>query len=118
MKKDPTVYLEDIAESIGRIEEYTRDFTLETFIGSTESQDAVMRRLEIIGEAVKNLPISLRTSYPDVPWKQIAGMRDVLIHEYAGVVLDRVWNVVVSDLPPLKATVLKMQAELQNKEGV
>lgn len=112
------VYLDDILESIEKIEEYTCDLTLETFRENTESQDAVIRRLEIIGEAVKRLPVALKEMDQAIPWKQIAGMRDVLVHEYAGVVLERVWNAVVQDLPPLKKSVEKMRAELLEKERV
>lgn len=74
MKKESQVYLEDILESIAKIEEYTRGLTLEEFSNITEHQDAVLRRLEIIGEAVKNLPSDLKENYPAIPWKQIAGM--------------------------------------------
>jgi len=102
MRKEIKVYLEDILESIAKIEEYTRDLTLEGFEESSEHQDAVIRRLEIIGEAVKKLPTDLRGKYPDIPWQQIAGMRDVLIHEYAQVSVDRVWKVVTDHIKPLK----------------
>ncbi len=75
-------------------------------------QDAVLRRLEIIGEAVKNVPDDFRAKYPDVPWRQIAGMRDVLIHAYFGVNLRRVWKVVKEDLPGLKLKILKILEEI------
>lgn len=65
-------------------------------------QDAIIRRLEIIGEAVKNLPTPFKTKYPDVPWKQIAGMRDILIHEYFDVDLLLTWKVVKQELPLIK----------------
>ncbi len=105
MKKEIRVYLEDIAESIDKIDEYTQGISFEEFDTTSERQDAVMRRLEIIGEAVKNLPNDLKDKYPTIPWKQIAGMRDVLIHEYAGVQLERVWKVVIDDIPELKNTI-------------
>lgn len=113
MKKELLVYVEDILESIGKIEEYTTGITLEEFCNNTEHQDAVMRRLEIIGEAVKHLPSDLKERYPDIPWKQIAGMRDVLIHEYAGVSLERVWKVITDDLQPLKHTVSEMRRHMR-----
>ena len=75
-------------------------------------QNAVIRRLEIIGEAVKQIPDSIRNKYPAVPWKNIAGMRDVLIHEYFGVNLDRTWKVVEKNLPLLKREITKLKNDL------
>jgi len=84
MKKDPRPYLNDVLESIEKIEEYTGVIKEKDFYQSTQIQDSVLRRLEIIGEAVKNMPKDFRNKYPDIPWKKIAGMRDILIHEYFG----------------------------------
>ena len=108
MKKEVKIFLQDIKESIDRIEEYTQDMSEEDFMRSIQTQDAVIRRLEIIGEAVKNIPEDFRSRYPDVPWKQIAGMRDVLIHGYSRVNLERVWKVVKSELLELKLKVSQM----------
>ncbi len=105
MKRDPRLYVEDIWESIGAIEEYTSGMTRSGFEGDRQVQDAVARRLETIGEAVKHLPDDFRLKHPDVPWKLIAGMRDVLIHEYFNVRMMRVWYVVVNDLPVLKQAI-------------
>jgi len=85
MKKDVGVFVEHVMESIEKIEEYMGGVSKEEFLGDSRTQDAVMRRLEIMGEAVKNIPSEFRDEYPKIPWKQIAGMRDVLIHEYFGV---------------------------------
>ena len=106
--RDPKVYLEDILECIKQIEEYTNAITFAEFDNDVKTQDAVMRRIEIIGEAVKKLPNDFRSQYSDIPWKEIAGMRDVLIHEYAGVLLERVWNTVKEDLLPLKRSILSV----------
>ena len=98
--KDDSVYLRHILDSIARIQAYTnrgRDI----FFQETLIQDAVLRNLEIIGEAVKRLSASAKQQAPNIPWAQIAGMRDVLIHNYFGVKLDRVWQVVERDLPAL-----------------
>lgn len=105
MTKDPRVYLQDVLDSIEKIEGYTRDLSFEQFEQQTACQDAVIRRLEIIGEAVKRLSADFKERIPAIPWKQIAGMRDVLIHDYATVSLPLVWNVVVEKLPPLKKAV-------------
>ncbi len=81
-KKDPKIFLKHILESIEQIEKNTKSFSEDEFSNSITIQDAVVRRLEIIGEAVKNLPRSFRNKNTKIPWKKIAGMRDVLIHEY------------------------------------
>lgn len=102
MVKDPSVYLADIFECIKQIEEYTAHITFSEFDDDRKTQDAVMRRIEIIGEAVKNLSDEFRKEHSHIAWKEIAGMRDVLIHEYAGILLERVWNTVQEDIPVLK----------------
>jgi uncharacterized protein with HEPN domain len=102
--KDDRVYLLHIRDAIERIESYTAEGK-EAFVAAMMAQDAVIRNLEIIGEAVKNLSAETRDRCLDIPWKQIAGMRDVLIHEYFGVRIETVWNVVVNRLPQLKSRV-------------
>ncbi len=74
------------------------DITKEKFLDSTQIQDAVMRRIEIIGEAVKNIPQEVKDKYPDIPWKQMVGMRDILIHEYFGVDLELTWKVAKEEI--------------------
>ncbi|MEA3240220.1 MAG: DUF86 domain-containing protein [Pseudomonadota bacterium] len=98
--KDDLVYLRHIVSAIKDIETYTVGGR-EEFFATKMIQDAVIRNLEIIGEAVKSLSPLFRGEHPDVPWKQIAGLRDVLIHHYFGVDVDSVWLVVESRLPGL-----------------
>ena len=95
MKKDSKVFIEHIIESIQLIEEYSRNLTPEKFKANRVVQDAIIRRLEIIGEAVKNIASSFKAKHPGIPWKQMAGMRDVLIHEYFDVDLSLTWSVVI-----------------------
>ncbi len=109
MKKDPEVFLEHILESIELIENYTANKTISDFIKSVQFQDSIIRRIEIIGEAVKNLPDDVKNSYPEVPWKNIAGMRDVLIHEYFGIDLELTWQVVQKDIPDLKREIIRIR---------
>jgi uncharacterized protein with HEPN domain len=106
MKKNPEIFLKHIIESIESIEKYTENISQDKFFESTRTQDAVVRRLEIIGEAVKNLPMSFRNKYPDIPWRKAAGMRDVLIHEYFGVDLALIWEIIKKDLPNFKKQIL------------
>ena len=112
MKRDARVYIADILESIAKIEEYTAEIDFAHFLDNSQIQDAILRRLEIIGEAVKHIPKDLKKLHPDVPWKEIAGLRDVLIHEYFGVKPDRIWKVVSQDIPELKRFIQLMDREL------
>lgn len=102
MKKDPEVFLNHVMESIQLIEEYSKKASETEFFKNRAMQDSVIRRLEIIGEAVKNLSPQFRSKYPEIPWKQIAGMRDILIHEYFDVDLALTWRVVTQELPIIK----------------
>jgi len=104
-KRRPDVYLQDILESIGHIQRFLEGVSEDEFYKKVEKQDAVLRRLEIIGEAVKHLPEEIREDHPDIPWRQIAGMRDIIIHEYFGVTLNMVWIVATDDILDLKTKV-------------
>ena len=102
MKKDPLVYVDDIRDSIEAIKRYTAGLAKEDFLSSTEKQDAVYRRLEVIGEAANRLPDEFRSQYPQIPWNKIVGMRNVLIHEYDSIDLDRIWETIQRDIPKLE----------------
>jgi uncharacterized protein with HEPN domain len=106
MKRSPRVFLSHILESIHLIESYTDEVTGDSFLRSVGIQDQVIRRLEVIGEAVKRLPADLKEKHPDIPWKKI--------HEYFGVDLKLTWEVVRRDLPPLKRTVQEMMHTLDD----
>jgi uncharacterized protein with HEPN domain len=93
--------LSDIREALQRIRTYVAGMTYEAFVADTKTQDAVIRNLEILGEAAKSLSDERRARYPDIPWKSMAAARDRLIHHYFGVNLDIVWQIVVNELPPV-----------------
>lgn len=108
MKKNPKVFLGHILESIEEVENHTNGLSKKDFLESILVQDAVFRRIEVIGEAVRNIPPSIRNKHTAIPWKKIAGTRDILIHEYFGVDLDLVWLVVKKELPILKRNIEKI----------
>jgi len=92
-------FLNDIKEALRRIMAYMVGISYEVFLTDTKTQDAVIRNLEIMGEATKNLSPDLRAKYSDMPWKEMAAVRDRLIHHYFGVNFDIVWNIVALELP-------------------
>jgi uncharacterized protein with HEPN domain len=117
MRKDLSLYVYTMLESISYIRDHTRDVDWEEFKGSVLIQDAVLRRITIIGEATKSIPHHVRSRYPDVPWKDIAGTRDKLVHDYLGVILERVWEVCMGDLLPLEGRLKDILADLEEEEG-
>ncbi|MBI4814593.1 MAG: DUF86 domain-containing protein [Methanobacterium sp.] len=105
MLRDYRAFLEDIYESTIRIELYTEDISFEEFKKNTLLQDAVVRNLEIIGEASKNIPMTIREQNSEIEWKKITGLRDILIHAYFGIDLDIIWDVVKNKIPSLKTKI-------------
>lgn len=106
--RDGSLYLKDILQAIESIEAFTAGMDFEAYQADDKTASAVIRKLEIIGEAVKQLPEEVTRPYPEIPWRQVAGMRDKLIHFYFGVDPALVWQTVRRRLPALKSTVREM----------
>ena len=115
-KRELDDFLQDILEAIGAIERFVTGVSFEEFAQNEEKIFAVEKAIEIIGEAVKNIPDFLRIQYPEIPWKSIAGMRDKLVHEYWGADVNILWRTVQQRLPDLKAQIIRIRGELQKNE--
>jgi len=99
--RDFFLYIDDIKDSAKRILEYTQDMSFEQFSENQMAIDAVIRNLEVIGEAVTHLPDNIQNQYPNVPWRSIKGMRNILVHEYWGVDLEILWATIQESIPQL-----------------
>lgn len=116
MKREFRLYLDDILESIVLIEEFTAYMDFDQFFTDEKTKNAVVKRIEIIGEATKNIPKNIRDKYPDLPWKQMARMRDKLSHEYFGIRYDIVWKVVKKRLPEIKLHIKRILKDIEAKQ--
>jgi len=95
----------DILDAIERIISYAKGMSYKDFLSDSKTQDAVVRNIEIIGEAARNLPKTFRANNPQVPWDEIIGMRNVIVHRYFGILVDVVWDVIKKELPKLKKNI-------------
>ena len=116
MKHKDLPYIHHILDEISKIENSSYKLTKELFESNVDLIDAMIRRIEIIGEAVKNLSPHLKERYTNISWENIAGMRDKLIHKYFEVDLDVVWNVISTDIPKLKEKILEIKKYLEINE--
>ena len=107
-------YLNDIITAIADIEEFTRGMSYKAFSEDKKTVNAVIRSLEVLGEATKHIPKSFRQKHPDIPWSKMTGIRDVLIHDYMGVDLKTIWKVAQERLPELKPLI---EALLSTEQG-
>ena len=116
MKKDLGDYIADILNAVREVEEFTEGMNFETFLTDKKTINAVIRSLEVMGEATKHIPEDVREQYPDIPWKRMAGIRDKLIHEYSGVDLEIIWSVIKEELPPIEPLIEKVLNDMEKED--
>ncbi len=116
MNKDQLVFIKHIRDAIKLIEDFTSRYVQKNFLHDDLVQSAVVRQIEIMGEATKNISESFKKDYPKIPWSDLAGMRDKLIHGYFGVDFNRVWKVVREDVPKLKKQITEILEKEERKE--
>lgn len=107
-KREPNLYLRDILDSINKIEKYIKGFSFEEFSNNNEKIDAVVRNLEIIGEAARNIPKDITDKYPKIPWEKMVSTRNKVLHEYSGVDEEILWQTITEDLLPVKNQLQKV----------
>jgi uncharacterized protein with HEPN domain len=116
MKRTLLDYLEDMRASALEVLEFTKGMTYEAFARDRKTVNAVLRSLEVLGEAAKKVPQEVRARYPGIPWRSVAGMRDKLIHEYHGVDLEIVWRTVLEDIPSILPHIERLVAQERREE--
>ena len=112
-KRDVKLYVKDILEAIKAIEKFVEGMDFESFKEDDKTSSAVIRKFEIIGEATKNIPQSIKEKYPHIPWKEMAGFRDRLIHFYFGIKYDIVWDTIKLRLPELRKNIERILKDLE-----
>ncbi|MEK6918119.1 MAG: HepT-like ribonuclease domain-containing protein [Nanoarchaeota archaeon] len=112
MRRDPKLFILDIIESIEAIEEFSHNISKDELFSSRLRRNAIIREIEIIGEAVKNLPESIKLKNKEIEWKKIAGMRDIITHGYFSIDMDAVWNAIKRDIPVLKKQIEKIKKDM------
>ncbi len=113
MNRSLTVYLQDVLESCELIIKYIKPVSADEFRTNTELQDAVIRRFEIIGEAIKHVPNVLREKYPKIEWKKAAAFRDILAHDYPEIIIDDVYHTSRNHLPEFREQIASVLNDLQ-----
>lgn len=111
-EKNCKFFLQDIKNSLEKIFNYTKNINFDEFLADEKTRDAVERNLEIIGEAVKNISIEIRQTHPNIPFRQVAGMRDKLIHDYFGIDYEIIWKTITDKLPEFYSDIIKLIKEL------
>lgn len=116
VKRTYRLYLNDIIQAMNKIEKYSQGLDYDSFVSNDMVIDAVLRNIEVIGEAAAQIPETLKQQYSHIPWKKIIGLRNIVIHEYFGVDLDNIWKIVTENIPDTKPHLVKMLEDLFSME--
>lgn len=116
MKRNLALYIRDILENMQDADDFVKDFSYEAFVSDKKTFNAVVRAIEVIGEAVKNIPDDVRTRYPGIPWREMAGMRDKLTHFYFGVDREAVWLAVKERMPAIRSVFEQVLRDLEKEK--
>ena len=117
MSRTISIYIKDILQNMDDAVEFIQGMSYEQFVADKRTLNAVLRSIEVVGEATKNIPDEVRTRYPQVPWKEMAGMRDKVIHSYFGVDRETVWLVVRDSIPAIKPLMQQVLEDLEKQEN-
>jgi len=117
MKRKISLYIKDILENMNKAVEFAGDINLEEFKNDEKTSYAIVRCIEIIGEATKQVPSEVRDKYPEIPWRDMAGMRDKLIHFYFGLDVKKIWLVIIEDIPQIRPLLANVLNEME-KQGL
>ena len=110
------MFVEDILEAMDKIERYIKDLRYEEFVKNEMVVDAVIRNLEIIGEASRNIPEDAREKHPEIPWKRMIGLRNIAIHEYFGIDLSIIWEIITKNIPETRPVIKEMLKEFEERQ--
>jgi uncharacterized protein with HEPN domain len=116
MKRKASLYIKDIVDAITKTQEFTIDMSFEGFVKDDKTASAVVRKIEIIGEAVKQLPSEVKDRFPEIPWASMAKSRDKMIHFYHGIDYEIVWEIIKKELPPLRSKLMRIYDQLLKEE--
>ncbi len=116
MRRDYTLFIKDVITQMEDVESFVKDMSFEEFVADKKTVNAVIRSIEVMGEATRNIPKFIREKYPEIPWRDMAKMRNRLIHVYFGIDLDAVWKTVKVRIPAIKPLIWKVLKEVKNEE--
>ena len=116
-KRHYSLFFEDAIDAMNKIGSYIRDLDYESFSQNNMVIDAVVRNLEIIGEAIKNIPDNIIDKYPDIPWKRMIGLRNIVIHAYFGIDLENIWKIITENIPEVKPRIVEILDDIRDEEN-